>query len=1003
MQVKELVWLKRGQPCLHHFHVLGTVFSWWPFSSFSLGIILLPSHSFQMPSSNVLEASEEKTNGTKISRLLIDGGTFVSRIYFNSFHPHGTLSQVLSREKKKLEKGKKRGLIRDFQWEKLFPSAGSPNSETFDMTLLHFLIREIYPDPTYAGSKWNTMPKESDQSALDNLIRIRCFRNKISHSHSTGIPNDAFEDMWNNISMALVALGFGQTEIDRLKNEPIDHCTNERVKEANELWKLTQEINGRLANLEKDVQQLKERDSNNQVSEPRTESEPANSYLPDEVADVFGRDKQIKEVIEVIRQEAAAVITGGPGFGKTTVAIKAAYKLVQEHGRRVLFCDLTSKETSRNVETLMLLACSNHTSPDNPQHWLFNWSKELKSSVTFVLDNADDVVDRDCEEFLKFLSGIRTFSRQKVTFIITCRREFGESIRNIRIVRLGHLPSEEAKQVLWSRMTNPDSFKECLSKEEQLIKLCGYVPLALCIAGSLLSKGVYTEDELVMQLETAEPTAVLQSNRRPTKETSVEKSINISMEALDPDEQQALILLGSFPGSFNDEAAKFLIRKKCSTTAGEQASLILYELIDRSLLEKSSFQRYQVHSLIQAFSRKFSREKYPNLLTEGEKLACAHFISRIDNNVKQYWSKDTCKKAIDSFTEERHNFEHFLQVYIRGIQNQGHTTVEISKTFLDDFIQKCMYLEKCLQPSFYIQILESLLTSPEPEMRQPVKRVELLCLLGHEMRKKGEKSKYTDCMKEANQLFSENEHEFKTQALSEVFYRQSYARYLSERKGKGPNMEYKTAICICEEKYPDHPETAATLLFAGRYEKRRRNYGDVTDKYNRALDIFETQLGLHLMTAQCYKDIADFLFTSDETESYLDVTLACYQKAFGMMRELETDDQKESILLLKNYGKCQIKNGNFERGEKLLLKAESIAKRELEENHRWKVLVKTEQAVFYKKAARIEEMKAAMKEGLEMHYKIAGKRTLDGLGNQRGIREVLSCYPELFPQEQYPR
>ena len=959
-----------------------------------------------MAYSNVLEASEEKTNGTKISRLLIDGGTYVSRIYFDSFHPPGTLPQVLSLEKKKLEKGKKRGLIRDFQWKELFPSTGGPTSETFDMTLLHFLIREIYLDPADAGSKWNTMPEESDQTALANLIRIRCFRNEISHRCSTDIPNDAFEDMWNDISSALVALGLDQTEIDRLYNEPIDHCTHERVREANELWKL--EFNGRLEKVERDVQQLmKERLSNIQVSEPRTESEPADSYLPDEVDSVFGRDKQIKEVIEVIQRgrEAAVVITGGPGIGKTTVANKAAYKLVQEHGRRVLFCDLTSKKTSRDVETLMLLTCSNHTSPDNPQHWLFNWSKQLKSSVTFVFDNADDVVDRDCEEFLKFLSVIRTFSRKKVTFIITCRREFGESIIQSRIVRLGQLPSEEAKNVLWSRMTNPDSFKECLSKEEQLVKLCGYVPLALCVAGSLLSKGVYTEDELVTQL-VKEPTAVLQSNRRPTKETSVEKSINISMVALDTCEQQALILLSSFPGSFNDEAAKFLIRKKCSTTEGEQASLILYELIDRSLLEKPSFQRYQVHSLIQAFSRKFSRENYPNLLTEGEQLACVHFISRIDNNAKQYWSKDTCKAAIDSFTEERHNFEHFLQLCIQGIQNQGHTMVEICKTFFDDFLQKCMYLEKCLQPSFYIQILESLLTSPQPEIQQPVKRVELLCLLGHEMWKKGEKSKYTDCMEKAKQLFSEYEHEFKTQALSEVFYRQSYARYLSEGKGTRPDRELKTALHICKEKYPDHPQTAATLMFAGRYGKRRFNYySNVVLKYKQALDILETQLGLHLLTAQCYKDIADFLLTSETTETRLTVllTLPCYQKAFGIMRELEMDDQKESILLLKNYGICQIKHGNFEEGEKLLLKAESVAERELEENHRWKVLVKTEQAVLYKKAVRIQEMEAALKDGLEMHYKIAEKRTLDGLGNKRVIREVLNCYPELFPLEKYPR
>ena len=43
--MKYLPWLKRGQPSLHHLHVLSTVFSWRPFSSFSLWIILLPSDS----------------------------------------------------------------------------------------------------------------------------------------------------------------------------------------------------------------------------------------------------------------------------------------------------------------------------------------------------------------------------------------------------------------------------------------------------------------------------------------------------------------------------------------------------------------------------------------------------------------------------------------------------------------------------------------------------------------------------------------------------------------------------------------------------------------------------------------------------------------------------------------------------------------------------------------------------------------------------------------------
>ena len=39
---RSVVWLKRGQPCLRHLHVLSTVFSWRPVSSFSLWIIILP-------------------------------------------------------------------------------------------------------------------------------------------------------------------------------------------------------------------------------------------------------------------------------------------------------------------------------------------------------------------------------------------------------------------------------------------------------------------------------------------------------------------------------------------------------------------------------------------------------------------------------------------------------------------------------------------------------------------------------------------------------------------------------------------------------------------------------------------------------------------------------------------------------------------------------------------------------------------------------------------------
>lgn len=91
---------------------------------------------------SVLDSSEEKTNGTKLLRLVIDGGTTVLREYLmKSACP--TLQDVLLKHKGRLAylKSLKKNILTDDQWKKLFPSSGvPPNPLTFDISLLHLLI-----------------------------------------------------------------------------------------------------------------------------------------------------------------------------------------------------------------------------------------------------------------------------------------------------------------------------------------------------------------------------------------------------------------------------------------------------------------------------------------------------------------------------------------------------------------------------------------------------------------------------------------------------------------------------------------------------------------------------------------------------------------------------------------------------------------------------------------------------------------------------------------------
>ena len=63
----------------------------------------------------------EKTNGAKLSRLLIDGGTTVLRNVFDSHHPPANLAANLNVQYRTLHSLFRRRILNKSQWDKLFP------------------------------------------------------------------------------------------------------------------------------------------------------------------------------------------------------------------------------------------------------------------------------------------------------------------------------------------------------------------------------------------------------------------------------------------------------------------------------------------------------------------------------------------------------------------------------------------------------------------------------------------------------------------------------------------------------------------------------------------------------------------------------------------------------------------------------------------------------------------------------------------------------------------
>ena len=695
----------------------------------------------------------------------------------------------------------------------------------------------------------------------------------------------------------------------------------------------------------------------------------ATSNLSDCLTDenVIGRSKELKEITTAIGTEsvAAVLVTGGPGIGKTAVVMELHRKLVsnRKEERKVFFCSLRSKEAIDEVATSMILSCRANLSQP-PEHWqcsLRNWSSDQKKKVCFILDNADHVLESDNRTaFVSILKEMITQSNFNITFVITSRNlhQLDPNLP-MECVELTTLSHEHAQKLLLSKVLDP-RVKRGLSKTDELVKLCGCVPLALCIIGSLLSD--YFEDELIKGLE-EKPLDVLREDERD--ENSVENAINTSFKFLRRQEQNALVLLSVFPGSFCNIAAQAVIEEiDCQ---GDHRS-ILRSLKNRSLIETPAPYRYQIHQFIQTFAKKTDKA----LQLKGEKAACIHFISHLVDIATCYWSKDKCQEAIHSFNTDRHNFEYFFQFFIKGQEKQDSQLKKTMENLVEKISQTCTFLEMCILPSDYLRHLielDQLLMS----YQQPVtKRVELLCLLGHEYRKIGNQDKYKKLIEMAADLHSEHSEEFDNEKVSEAFFCNNYARFLSDVKNCSKAEEqFIKSLEVCEQYKPmDVVQKGISLLYAGRNDNRQNKRDQAEAKFNASLKIFQENLGCHVTTALLLKEIADFhLFHGEKslgsaTDQCKSIKL--YKQALEMMESVGIKEQKECILLLANLGVCYQLQGEMEGAKNSFQASLRIAEQELTENHRWKIYAMTQMAFWYKKNGNSEKAEEWKQKALTM-------------------------------------
>lgn len=327
---------------------------------------------------------------------------------------------------------------------------------------------------------------------------------------------------------------------------------------------------------------------------PRRASSPWTraNFLPRPIPDFTGRTDLVTTLLTLADSDSGAdviLLDGMAGSGKTTVAVRVAHLLAGKYADGWLYVDLHGHSEREPIDTgaaldslLRQLGVPTELIPDELDERVAMWRAELSGRRALILlDNA-----ADDSQVLPLISG----ERRSLTLVTSRKRLTG--IDGAAAVSVEVLSEPDAVALL-SRIVG-ERVRAATELARELARLCGYLPLALRVAGArLASRPRWSLEDLVTQLRQARPLVELILQGR-----SVEAAFKLSYNQLGETEKLVFRRLGLHPvGNFGEHAAAAMAGLPLAETRG-----VLEDLADGNLLETPHPGRYRLHDLLRDYA-----------------------------------------------------------------------------------------------------------------------------------------------------------------------------------------------------------------------------------------------------------------------------------------------------------------------------------------------------------------------------------------------------------------
>ncbi|MEW2625435.1 helix-turn-helix domain-containing protein [Streptomyces sp. NPDC048106] len=328
---------------------------------------------------------------------------------------------------------------------------------------------------------------------------------------------------------------------------------------------------------------------------------------PRSVGDFTGRDRELARLREAAERvcsgvgTSVTVVSGPPGCGKTTLALKAAADLAEEFPDGCFMVDLHGVDgpvdpAEALLQLLKALGVSDRELAQEDAAGRAGLLRALlgERRCLVVLDNA-----RDEGQIRTLLPG-----GGASLVLVTSRRPL-TGLEDVDRLALPQMAQDEAVQLL-RRILGPERADAETEAVARVAELCGYLPLALRVAANWLTvRSGWSIDHLVRRLADEER----RLGALTAGDVRVEAAFELSYRQLTGQAARMLRLLSLVPGP--DMTADY----GAALTATDifDAEDVMEELVEAGLLQATHTGRYQLHDLLRLFARaRLAREETPD-------------------------------------------------------------------------------------------------------------------------------------------------------------------------------------------------------------------------------------------------------------------------------------------------------------------------------------------------------------------------------------------------------